>query len=122
MLATALQWQWSERAAVYYCFINILRHVGSCSRCGRANWLNQRGAWQLVAAHCGGCHSLQLVTSNRGDRQIWLETIRWMQERQNLWQLDTQTEDQILTYLADNYPARAPRRRKPLAADLLPRN
>ena len=43
MLATALQWQWSERAAVYYCFINILRHVGSCSRCGRANWLNQRG-------------------------------------------------------------------------------
>ena len=84
--------------------------------------LIKKGAWQLVVAHCGGCHSLQLVTSNRGDRQIWLETIRWMQERQNLWQLDTQTEDQILTYLADNYPARAPRRRKPLAADLLPRN
>ena len=84
--------------------------------------LIKKGAWQLVAAHCGGCHSLQLVTSNRGDRQIWLETMRWMQERQNLWQLDTQTEDQILTYLADNYPARAPRRRKPLAADLLPRN
>ena len=79
-------------------------------------------AWQLVAAHCGNCHSLQLVTGNRGDRKTWLETIRWMQERQNLWQLDTQTEDQILTYLADNYPARAPRRRKPLAADLLPRN
>ena len=84
--------------------------------------LIKEGAWQLVAAHCGGCHSLQLVTSNRGDRQIWLETIRWMQERQNLWQLDTQTEDQILTYLADNYPARAPRRRKPLAAHFLPTN
>ena len=84
--------------------------------------LIKKGAWQLVAAHCGGCHSLQLVTSNRGDRQIWLETIRWMQERQNLWQLDPQTEDQILTYLADNYPALAPRRRKPLAAHLLPTN
>ena len=84
--------------------------------------LIKKGAWQLVAAHCGSCHSLQLVTSNRGDRQIWLETIRWMQERQNLWQLDPQTEDQILTYLADNYPASAPRRRKPLAAHLLPTN
>ena len=79
------------------------------------------GAWQLVAAHCGNCHSLQLVTRNRGDRRIWLETIRWMQARQNLWQLDAQTEDQILTYLAKNYPATAPRRRKPLAPHLLPK-
>ena len=53
------------------------------------------GAWQLVAAHCGNCHSLQLVTGNRGDRRIWLETIRWMQARQNLWQLDAQTEDPV---------------------------
>ena len=79
------------------------------------------GAWQLVAAHCGNCHSLQLVTGNRGDRRIWLETIRWMQARQNLWQLDAQIEDQILTYLAKNYPATAPRRRKPLAPHLLPK-
>jgi len=79
------------------------------------------GAWQLVAAHCGNCHSLQLVTGNRGDRRIWLEAIRWMQARQNLWQLDAQTEDQILTYLAKNYPATAPRRRKPLAPHLLPK-
>lgn len=76
--------------------------------------------WQLVAAHCGGCHSLQLVTGNRGDKKIWLETIRWMQRSQNLWQLDSNTEQQILSYLAKNYRASAPRRRKPLAPDLLP--
>ena len=76
--------------------------------------------WQLVAAHCGGCHSLQLVTGNRGDEKIWLETIRWMQRSQNLWQLDSNTEQQILSYLAKNYPASSPRRRKPLAPDLLP--
>ena len=78
--------------------------------------------WQSVAAHCGSCHSLKLVTSNQGDREIWLETIRWMQERHNLWQLDPQTENKILTYLAENYPATAPRRRKPLAPELLPAN
>jgi hypothetical protein len=45
-----------------------------------------------------------------------------MQERQNLWQLDPQTENEILTYLAENYPATAPQRRKPLAPELLPAN
>jgi hypothetical protein len=78
--------------------------------------------WESVAIHCGSCHSLKLVTSNQGDREIWLETIRWMQERQNLWQLDPQTENKILTYLAENYPATAPQRRKPLAPELLPAN
>jgi mono/diheme cytochrome c family protein len=76
--------------------------------------------WQLVTAHCSGCHSLQLVTGNRGDRQTWLETIRWMQESQNFWQLDSETEDQILTYLAKNYPPATVNRRPPLSPALLP--
>ena len=76
--------------------------------------------WELVAAHCSTCHSLQLVTGNRGDKEIWLETIRWMQSSQNLWLLDANTEQQIIDYLAKNYPATAPRRRKPLALNLLP--
>ena len=76
--------------------------------------------WQLVTAHCSGCHSLQLVTGNRGNRQMWLETIRWMQKSQNFWQLDAKTEDQILTYLAKNYPPAEAQRRPALSPELLP--
>jgi hypothetical protein len=59
--------------------------------------------WQLVKAHCSACHSLHLVTQNRGSRQTWLEMIRWMQETQGLWQFDTTTESNILDYREKNY-------------------
>lgn len=83
---------------------------------------------QLVRAHCGGCHSLRLVTANRASRDGWLHMIRWMQKKQNLWPLDAETEDTILGYLATYYAAdyaadyariEQPRR-PPLAAHLLP--
>ena len=57
----------------------------------------------LVQAHCSGCHSLQLVESQRGDRDYWLKTIRWMQKTQNLWQIPEPQENVILDYLAENY-------------------
>ncbi len=76
--------------------------------------------WQLVRAHCGGCHSHKLVTSQRGDRQTWLDIIRWMQETQNLWQFDEATEAGILDYLAKNYPPQPNTRRAPIPPDLMP--
>lgn len=76
--------------------------------------------WELVRAHCGGCHSHALVTSQRADRQTWLDMIRWMQATQNLWQFPEDTEARILDYLAANYPPQANRRRAPLPASLLP--
>ena len=76
--------------------------------------------WQQVRAHCGGCHSHALVTSQRADRQTWLDIIRWMQETQNLWQLEPNTEAQIIDYLAANYPPKANRRRAPIPPDLMP--
>ena len=76
--------------------------------------------WELVRVHCGGCHSHQLITSQRGDRRTWLDMIRWMQATQNLWQFDPQTEDAILDYLAGNYPPQPNRRRAPIPAALLP--
>ena len=82
--------------------------------------LIQDKGWQQVNAHCSACHSIKLVTGNRGDRQTWLETIRWMQASQNFWQLDSQTEDQILTYLAKNYPPAEAQRRPALPPTLLP--
>lgn len=76
--------------------------------------------WELVRAHCGGCHSHRLVTSQRADRQTWLDMIRWMQETQNLWQLEPATEESILDYLAASYPPEPDRRRAPLPPTLMP--
>lgn len=76
--------------------------------------------WELVRAHCGGCHSHKLVTGQRADRQTWLDMIRWMQATQNLWQFDAATEAGILDYLAAQYPPRADRRRAPIPASLMP--
>lgn len=57
---------------------------------------------KLVVANCTACHSAQLVTQNRADREGWKKMIVWMQETQNLWDLGTQ-EEMILDYLAQNY-------------------
>jgi hypothetical protein len=76
--------------------------------------------WETVRAHCGGCHSHALVTQQRGDRQAWLERIRWMQETQNLWQFTPEVETQILDYLAENYAPQANQRRSPIPASLMP--
>lgn len=76
--------------------------------------------WQLVRAHCGGCHSHKLVTGQRGTRDNWLAMIRWMQQTQNLWQFDPETETVILDYLAEHYPPSVDRRRAPIPAALMP--
>lgn len=82
--------------------------------------LKIRPGWELVNAHCGGCHSHALVTAQRADRKTWQEIIRWMQETQNLWQFQGDTESRILDYLAENYPPDAKQRRAPLPPHLRP--
>lgn len=76
--------------------------------------------WELVSAHCGVCHSHALVTGQSGDRETWLEIIRWMQSTQNLWQFDPESEASMLDYLAKNYPPKVSSRRAPLANSLRP--
>lgn len=85
-----------------------------------ASGLIKDEGWELVRNNCVLCHSLKLVTSQRADRQTWLDIIRWMQATQNLWQFDAETEDQLLSYLSKNYPPQANRRRAPIAPDLMP--
>lgn len=72
-----------------------------------------------VIAHCTACHSAALITQNRMTRDGWLNTIRWMQEKQGLWPLG-EHEDIVLDYLAKHYYPEATGRRKPLAQHLLP--
>ncbi|MEM1189342.1 MAG: hypothetical protein AAGA95_03390 [Pseudomonadota bacterium] len=76
--------------------------------------------WELVRGHCGSCHSLRLVTQNRGDRAHWEHTIRWMQQTQNLWPIPAAQEAVLLDYLAENYGISQQFRRKPLPPELMP--
>jgi hypothetical protein len=76
--------------------------------------------WQIVAAHCGACHSTRLVTQNRGSRETWLHMIRWMQDSQGLWPFNEPTEQMLLDYLEKNYGPLAASRRQPLSAELMP--
>lgn len=85
-----------------------------------ATGLIRNPGWELVRAHCGGCHSHALVTQQRADRRTWLNMIRWMQATQNLWQFPAATEAQILDYLAENYPPQPNRRRAPIPPSLMP--
>ena len=76
--------------------------------------------WELVMAHCGACHSYQLVTAQRGDSDFWEHTIQWMQTTQNLWQIPQEQRAAIVEYLAANYNERDWGRRPPLSPRLLP--
>lgn len=70
--------------------------------------------WQLVLANCSGCHSTRLVTQNRMSAADWTHTIRWMQEKHNLWDLG-ESEERIVAYLEKNYGVpEVPFRRRPL--------
>ena len=78
--------------------------------------------WELVRNNCIACHSPKLITQQRGSAGQWLNMIRWMQEKQNLWQFDPDTEEKIINYLAANYPPQDDRRRAAIPPELMPPN
>ena len=84
--------------------------------------LKMTGDWEIVRANCIACHSPKLITQQRGSAAQWLNMIRWMQAKQNLCQFDADTEDKIVSYLADNYPPQDDRRRAAIPPDLMPPN
>ena len=84
--------------------------------------LKKTGDWELVRNNCVSCHSAKLITQQSGTESHWLGLIRWMQEEQNLWQFEPETEQKIIGYLAENYPPQADRRRAPIPPDLMPPN
>jgi hypothetical protein len=72
---------------------------------------------ELMRVHCTGCHSSKLITQYRASREVWLDKIRWMQQKQNLWDLG-EAEPKILDYLAKYYaPTDAYERRSPLKTE-----
>lgn len=77
--------------------------------------------FEIVRAHCMACHSAKLVTQNRMTRENWLDTLRWMQKSQGLWDLG-KNEKVILDYLAANYSPVPSSRRPPIPGHLMPKN
>jgi hypothetical protein len=75
-----------------------------------------------VKANCTVCHSAKFIILQKGDRDTWLQMIRWMQATQGLWNFDEKTENTILTYLATNYPPVEGGRRSNLPHTMLPPN
>jgi hypothetical protein len=70
----------------------------------KATGLKIAPGMDVVIANCTVCHSAKFITLQKGDRDTWLQMIRWMQRTQGLWDFDPKTEDIILTYLEKNYP------------------
>nr|ADI87851.1 hypothetical protein AKSOIL_0343 [uncultured bacterium Ak20-3] len=54
---------------------------------------------ELVIQNCIACHSERLIVQNHMSRKQWDEKITWMQEKQNLWPLASDTRRRILDYL-----------------------
>ena len=78
--------------------------------------------WETVRMMCSSCHSPKLFTNYGATRETWAGLIDWMQEKQGLWALPPETENEILDYLAKNYPPGKPSRRRQLPAHLRPPN
>jgi hypothetical protein len=68
----------------------------------------------IVKSTCGACHSTKLVAQNKFSRDGWIEVIRWMQAKQNLWDLG-ENEVAILDYLEKNCAPQKSGRRRNLA-------
>lgn len=67
-----------------------------------------------VLANCLACHSADVIRNTRLNKEGWESLIRWMQEKQNLWDLGADKK-KIVAYLAENYAPEARGRRQNLA-------
>ena len=52
---------------------------------------------------CSACHSLMIVKQQGLSRPDWDETLVWMIEEQGMPELDEETLDLVLDYLAEHY-------------------
>ena len=79
----------------------------------RTGLINNEGLMTVVN-NCTNCHSSKLLVQNRMNAERWNETIKWMQEKQNLWQLG-ENQEIIVNYLVENYPVNQVGRRMTLS-------
>jgi len=65
--------------------------------------IDANGTHELVAAYCGGCHSLNIVTQQHASRQRWEQLLVWMEKKQGMPKLPEKEEGQILDYLTAHF-------------------
>ena len=64
---------------------------------------------EAVYGLCSACHSLMIVKQQGLSRPDWDETLVWMVEEQGMPELDAETWDLVLDYLAEHYGPDRPR-------------
>lgn len=72
-------------------------------------------------AHCTVCHSAKFITQTGKSEKNWIDSIRWMQNTQGLWDLG-EDEKIVVGYLAKNYPETIVSRRANIKSHLMPPN
>ncbi|MCK9337808.1 MAG: hypothetical protein M0P43_08265 [Arcobacteraceae bacterium] len=102
--------------------ILLLATFANCAEIDKETGLILSSGFEEVKSNCTVCHSAAFIIHQKGDRDTWLSMIRWMQKTQGLWEFDKQTEENILTYLASNYPPGSASRRDNLKPQFLPPN
>lgn len=55
-----------------------------------------------VEGLCSACHSIRMVTQQRLSRARWDELLDWMVAEQGMPELDAETREKVLDYLADH--------------------
>ncbi|MEZ9594559.1 cytochrome C [Shewanella sp. 10N.261.52.F9] len=79
--------------------------------------------WEMVNYQCNACHTSLIIPQNKGNREVWRDTIQWMVDTQGLWDL-SDTWDPVLDYLSTYYDETGIDmkifRRKPLDSDQMP--
>ncbi|WP_299802037.1 cytochrome C [uncultured Shewanella sp.] len=79
--------------------------------------------WEMVNYQCNACHTTLIIPQNKGNREVWRDTIQWMVDTQGLWDL-SDTWDPVLDYLSTYYDETGIDmkifRRKPLDSDQMP--
>ncbi|CFX50553.1 exported protein of unknown function [Candidatus Filomicrobium marinum] len=64
-----------------------------------------------VAAYCGACHSLGLVSQQKLPRHRWEDLLVWMNEKQGMPKLPPEDEKIVLDYLTEHLGPPKTRRR-----------
>ena len=57
---------------------------------------------ETVASHCAACHSARTFAHMRQGRDWWDDTIDRMKRDHGMWDIDTETREEVLDYLEAN--------------------
>ena len=83
----------------------VLALALACGSSGAEEWDGLPGGAgrDEVYGICGACHSLMIVKQQGLSRDAWEETLDWMVEEQGMPELDRDTLDLVIDYLAEHY-------------------